>query len=92
MSCCGRTRQAVGLAASQTNHARGIQPVPFRKTYGLAPAGEVTFEYQGARVLTVTGQGTGTQYRFVGHGSRANVDSRDRGSLLAVPGLREVSR
>lgn len=92
MSCCGRARQVVGLAASQTNHARGIHPVPFRKTYGPASAGAVTFEYQGERVLSVMGQGTGKQYRFVGRGSHVSVDSRDRESLMAVPGLREVSR
>jgi hypothetical protein len=91
MSCCGKSRQAVGSAVSRPNHASGVQPVPFRKTYGPA-AGAVTFEYQGGGALTVTGQGTGEQYRFVGHGSRVNVDSRDRASLLVVPSLREVNR
>jgi hypothetical protein len=41
-------------------------------------------------VLTVTGQGTGYQYRFVGFGARVEVDARDRASLAAVPQLREV--
>ena len=47
------------------------------------------FEYLGGSVLTVIGQGTGMQYRFVGHGSRASVDPRDRASLARVLQLRE---
>jgi hypothetical protein len=50
----------------------------------------VQFEYRGGGVLTVIGQATGIQYRFVGYGNRATVDSRDRASLAAVPQLREV--
>jgi hypothetical protein len=38
----------------------------------------------------VTGQGTGYQYRFVGHGARLWVDARDRAPLAAVPHLREI--
>jgi hypothetical protein len=53
-------------------------------------ARETLFEYQGGRVLTVIGQGTGLQYRFVGFGARVFVDARDRASLAAVPRLREV--
>jgi hypothetical protein len=41
-------------------------------------------------VLTVIGQGTGLQYRFVGFGARVFVDARDRASLAAAPHLREV--
>jgi hypothetical protein len=48
------------------------------------------FEYRGGRVLTVVGQGTGYQYRFVGFGARVSVDARDRASLAAVPYLRQV--
>jgi hypothetical protein len=48
------------------------------------------FEYLGGSVLTVIGQATGLQYRFVGHGARARVDPRDRPSLAAVPQLREL--
>jgi hypothetical protein len=48
------------------------------------------FEYRGGRSLTVIGKGTGYQYRFVGYGARLGVDPRDRASLAAVPGLREV--
>jgi len=51
---------------------------------------ETLFEYRGGRVLTVIGQGTGFQYRFVGFGARVFVDARDRASLAAVPHLREV--
>jgi len=46
--------------------------------------------YVGARSLTVIGQATGYQYRFIGYRARVAVDPRDRMSLAAVPGLREV--
>jgi len=40
--------------------------------------------------MTVLGPVSGRRYRFVGHGARLAVDPRDRLSLAAVPGLREV--
>ena len=49
----------------------------------------VEFEYQGGHILSVRGQGTGNQYRFIGHGARVAIDARDRASLAMVPGLRE---
>ena len=90
MACCGQSRQALTSASNQSHQTPGAQSVPFPKTYGLPVGGAVTFEYQGRQMLTVIGQGTGAQYHFIGHGSRATVDSRDRASLLAVPGLRLV--
>jgi hypothetical protein len=57
------------------------------------PVASVTtarFEYIGNRVLTVVGQGTGRQYRFVGNGAKLTVDGRDRVSLSRVPGLRAL--
>jgi hypothetical protein len=56
----------------------------------LPPSRGAEFEYLGGSVLTVIGQGTGWQYRFVGHGARLGVDYRDRASLAAVPQLRAV--
>ncbi|HEY1261102.1 MAG TPA: hypothetical protein VGF34_17775 [Stellaceae bacterium] len=61
-----------------------------RAPIGAAPPG-VVFEYRGGGVLTVIGQATGRQYRFVGHGARVAIDLRDRTSLTAVPALREVT-
>jgi hypothetical protein len=83
MSCCGRNR---AIAAAQVASADRAA----RRTF-LAPATQgVSFEYVGPRALTVIGQGTGYQYRFIGYGARVAVDPRDRMSLAAVPSLREV--
>jgi hypothetical protein len=90
MSCCGRSRAGPPGAGAPTNQAGAVQPVPYRKTLSGAPASAVTLEYQANRVLTVTGPVTGATYRFVGQGARSSVDVRDRASLLAVPGLRQV--
>jgi hypothetical protein len=90
MTCCGRSSNPQGADPSKNPDGAGL-PVPYRKTLGSAPVAPVTLEYQSNRVLTVTGPVTGTTYRFVGQGSRATVDARDRPSLLAVPGLRQVA-
>ena len=81
MACCGKLRAAAS------------RPAPSIISTGAA-AGPATrdamFEYRGGRVLTVVGQGTGYQYRFVGFGACVSVDARDRASLAAVPYLRQV--
>jgi hypothetical protein len=83
MSCCGKSRAIAGGQAASPDRAA-------RRTF-LAPATPgVSFEYVGARGLTVIGQETGYQYRFIGYGSRVAIDPRDRTSLAAVPSLREV--
>ena len=94
MSCCGKKRLALGpmnpeaASAAQNTFGNQTRPGP-----AAGPASRAAqFEYRGGRVLTVTGQGTGYQYRFVGHGARLWVDARDRASLAAVPHLREVRR
>jgi hypothetical protein len=87
MPCCGKTRATPtpGLANPPAAGA-GTDAGP-----SSGPAiRETLFEYRGGRVLTVTGQGTGLQYRFVGFGARVFVDARDRASLAAVPHLRQV--
>lgn len=88
MSCCGKSR----AAASEMTRP-GSKPPAARVFLGpsaRAVSRPVVFEYVGARVMTVIGQWTGYQYRFIGYGARLSVDPRDRASLSAVPGLREV--
>lgn len=69
---------------------------PAAETNGSAPASMAAppasfeFEYLGGTTMTVLGPLSGRHYRFVGHGARLAVDPRDRLSLAAVPGLREV--
>jgi hypothetical protein len=92
MSCCGKKRMTPGLVSpSAANTTPGG---PANHNQARPPAGSeiraAQFEYRGGRVLSVTGQGTGYQYRFIGHGARLDVDGRDRASLAAVPQLREV--
>jgi hypothetical protein len=90
MSCCGKKRTSlseadIAMAATTAHqHAFGVSA-------GSGVRG-LYFEYVGGSILTVIGQGTGLQYRFVGHGARASVDARDRTSLVNIPQLREVIR
>jgi hypothetical protein len=82
MPCCGQKR-----ALQQPT------PTPAARPHVQAPiaiGATAQFEYVGNRVLTVVGQGTGRQYRFVGNGAKLIVDGRDRTSLARVPGLREM--
>lgn len=89
MSCCGKKRSNGGASAPVASSAVG------QVRLGITVRADLRgpeFEYLGGNVLTVTGQGTGMQYRFVGHGARSRIDPRDRGSLARVPQLREVMR
>jgi hypothetical protein len=89
MSCCGSKRNSIGSIGKATAPAvADVRPGPFAAPAGAAARGP-EFEYIGGNVLTVTGQATGLQYRFVGHSARATVDPRDRASLARVPQLRE---
>ena len=87
MPCCGKKRSAAVATIRSAADASVMRPLG-------VPAGTaaraVRFEYRGGSALTVVGQGTGYQYRFVGYGARLSVDSRDRPSLAIVPQLREV--
>jgi hypothetical protein len=51
----------------------------------------VALEYVGPTALTVFGGVTGARYRFTKPGAVVRVDSRDVGSMAAVPNLRRVS-
>ena len=90
MSCCGKKRTSLSSAGPALAAPLASRQHPFGVPAGTGARG-LDFEYLGGSVLTVIGQGTGLQYRFVGHGSRASVDPRDRASLAAVPYLREVT-
>lgn len=86
--CCGQNRRAASEAAPRANRSatsRAAVGTPAR-----AVSNAVRFEYVGARGITVIGQATGYQYRFIGFGARVSVDPRDRASVAAVPGLRVV--
>jgi len=89
MFCCGTNRMA---AASETTPRsdRSTATRAFLGPSARAVSRPVTFECVGARGITVIGQGTGYRYRFAGFGARAPVDPRDRASVAAVPGLREI--
>ena len=90
MSCCGKKRNnAVKMGREPAASAVGVPPHAVAVPAGGTPLQGPEFEYLGGSVLTVIGQGTGMQYRFVGHGARASVDPRDRASLARVPQLRE---
>ena len=86
MSCCGKNRAAAvaAIRAAQSSNARHSDVTAMNTTRGTQ------FEYRGGNSLTVVGQGTGYQYRFVGYGARLSVDPRDRASVAIVPQLREV--
>jgi hypothetical protein len=89
MSCCGKSRSNSAAALPiPANAASALQPKS--AVAALPPSRGAEFEYRGGNVLTVIGQGTGWQYRFVGHSAKLGVDSRDRASLAAVPQLRAV--
>jgi len=94
MSCCGTKRNELNARMPARPGTGPAGAAPATPAFGAA-AGPATrgleFEYVGGSVLTVVGQGTGLQYRFVGHGARASVDPRDRQSLAAVPQLRAVA-
>ena len=90
MSCCGNKRSNAGSMDKQTAaSAAAARPYAMAAPAGTATLRGPEFEYLGGSVLTVIGQGTGMQYRFVGHGSRVSIDPRDRASLARVPQLRE---
>ena len=87
MSCCGKNRAAAVAAiqsASESSSARHSGVAAMNTTRGTH------FEYRGGNSISVVGQGTGYQYRFVGYGARLSVDPRDHASLALVPQLREL--
>ena len=88
MSCCGKNRMAASQAKLRSDESAG--PRTFLGPSAVAVSRPVIFECIGARGITVIGQGTGNHYRFVGYGARVSVNARDRKSVAAVPGLREV--
>lgn len=82
MSCCGGHR-----AAQRASYLPS--PAPARES-AFMRVKPVTFEYNGARAIAVTGPATGATYRFPGKGARLSVHGSDAPSLVSVPGLRPV--
>ena len=87
MSCCGNKREQ--FQAQRVPDSRQGMPAgrPFPRA---APALKVVFEYSGQPPIVVVGPVSGNRYRFDGSGARVEVDPRDRRSLAATPGLRQV--
>jgi hypothetical protein len=97
MSCCGQKRaqqRANGFSAVAVDggsNAAEFRLAAPRASSTRLPMGSVYFEYTGAsNAVTVVGGATGRQYRFTIPGQPVEVDSRDRWSLAAVPGFREI--
>jgi hypothetical protein len=90
MSCCGGHR-----AAQRTSYQSWPETARGRTSAGVSPRGSVpvkhvTFEFNGATPITVTGPATGATYRFSAKGARISVHGSDAPSLVSVPGLRPV--
>jgi hypothetical protein len=84
MACCGEKRQ-------QQHRTYGGTVSGGRRPGAAALPPRVFVEYTGATAIAVVGPVSGLRYVFDGPGARAEVDPRDRRSLLGVPGLREVA-
>ena len=87
MSCCGKNRAAAVTAIQVAAESPGVR---HSSMAAMNTTRGPHFEYRGGNSITVVGQGTGYQYRFVGYGARLSVDPRDRASLAIVPQLREL--
>jgi hypothetical protein len=87
MSCCGNKRANLQAQSALGNRlgAPGGRPFP----QSAMPV-RVVFEYVGGVPIGVIGPVSGNRYRFQGAGARVEVDPRDRRSLAATPGLRQV--
>lgn len=81
MACCGEKRHQYRTYGATVSGAS--------RPGGAAVTARV--EYAGATPIAVTGPVSGLRYVFSGPGARAEIDPRDRRSLLGVPGLREVA-
>ena len=85
MCNCGNKRKEF----SQAPHANSVHTQA--KPSVQPPGANSSFEYVGKTALTVTGNVTGTQYRFNYPGSRQNIDYRDIAGIRTVPVLKAVT-
>lgn len=94
MSCCGGRRAAQRSNSHQSRpafaQARTSASAAGTSTRAAQPPKHVTFEFNGANSIVVTGPATGATYRFPAQGARLTVHAADAPSLLSVPGLRPV--
>jgi hypothetical protein len=92
MSCCGGHRAA--QRTSYQNQPSSTHQRASSSTGAIAGRGllqkHVTFEFNGASPIVVTGPATGTNYRFTAKGVRLTVHASDAPSLVSVPGLKPV--
>ena len=84
MCNCGKRRTEY----SQQTRAGSVNTQ--RETPVQTPSGYARFEYIGKTALTITGNVTGTRYRFNYPGNTQNIDSRDMPGMTAIPVLKKV--
>lgn len=86
MCNCGNKR----MAYSQQSYGGNVGNLDKRMGIPLQTNMYVIFEYTGRTALSITGNKTGTQYRFNSTGNRQNIDHRDVPGMLTIPVLRKV--
>ena len=84
MCNCGKKRTGY----SQQTHAGNVNTQ--RETVEQTPSGHARFQYTGKTALTITGNVTGTRYRFNYPGNTQNIDYRDMPGMTAIPVLKKV--
>ncbi|HEY1159666.1 MAG TPA: hypothetical protein VGE83_03500 [Terracidiphilus sp.] len=90
MSCCGGHRAAQRTSYQSLPGAARGRASAGASARGSVPVKHVTFEFNGAAPIVVTGPATGATYRFSAKGARLSVHGSDAPSLVSVPGLRPV--
>jgi len=83
MCNCGKKRNTYTQQQSFTAN-NNITSVPVQNIIAF------NFQYTGKTALTVAGNFTGNHYRFSYPGDIQTVDSRDAGSMMAVPVLKKI--
>lgn len=85
MGCCGKSR-----TMTSTHAAPVVSAVPAAPRPKPAAPSESSFQYIGARNLTVEGPASKRRYWFAAPDAIVAVDERDAPSLARVPLLRRV--
>ncbi len=80
MCNCGKKRNALHAGQQSPADNNGLQILTTQMVY-------IHFEYTGRSGLTVTGNITGTRYRFNYPGEIVPIDKRDAAGMMGVPVL-----